>query len=198
MKSYVASLGLRSCLCCLTRLIYTWSKKGLCRPYATPVLHKMQLTPQREFTRHIFYTPNLQIWMLKMKKKKIRSQNNPTAAIAALQQQTCSSNNKKQRNGSRKAMYANYTIYKDLQSHVTVNAIILYEEACVGIHKNHLEFLISNIKVRLFSYGIQILHIQKSNLNYTYLCRNQIFHNPNISYKMFFLYLEIFCFLKFP
>ena len=85
MKSYVASLGLRSCLCCLTRLIYTWSKKGLCRPYATPVLHKMQLTPQREFTRHIFYTPNLQIWMLKMKKKKIRSQNNPTAAIAALQ-----------------------------------------------------------------------------------------------------------------
>ena len=49
---------------CLTRLTflltrYIWSKKGLRRPYATPVSHKMQLTPQRELTRCILCTMDI-------------------------------------------------------------------------------------------------------------------------------------------
>ena len=54
---------LRLCLsrdshfCAYTRC--TWSKKGLRRPYATPVLHKMQMTPQRELTHCILCTMDI-------------------------------------------------------------------------------------------------------------------------------------------
>ena len=48
----VLTLVLTRLTCLLTR--YTWSKKGLRRPYATSVLHTMQLTPQRKLTRWDF------------------------------------------------------------------------------------------------------------------------------------------------
>ena len=182
MKSHAVSLGLRLCLRCLTRLTclltrYTWSKKGLRRPYATPVLHEMQLTPQRELTRcilctmDIYYvtTSNLRIWMLK-KHLRMRTKKKARRQKQASSSSTSSSSSSRPAaaaagNGEVEVegRCAQTTLYIEVFNHTLPltqrfrrrrhvgywwkRTQELTRSLRAGTHKNHLVFLMSVMEV---------------------------------------------------